>query len=268
MNLLDTLFENSDLSTEFKTKVSTIFEAAVSEQADKRLQESLDAIQETYDRKLNEEREKFITEQSTFLEQFIDRIVLEWAEENSPRLDNQIKVDIAESFMDGLKNLFLEHNVNVEEATAKDVVEALEARNAELTEELEQTIFKAEAIAEALESHLKAEIVAEMTVGLTDTQAEKVIKLTENFTFESPEEFKTRVGYIVEAFGGASYIPPIPQDAKPEVVQIGFIDPESGEYVVPVGGATTGTTQGTNESVTPIQRSNSLIEATLRSIKK
>ena len=53
--------------------------------------------------------------------------------ENEIAIEAGIKVEMAESLMSGLKNLFVEHNVAVSEETV-DVVESLEGQVSDLEE--------------------------------------------------------------------------------------------------------------------------------------
>ena len=59
------------------------------------------------------------------LDKYLDYVVEQWMEENEIAIEAGIKVEMAESFMTGLKSLFEDHNVDINEET-HDVVADLE----------------------------------------------------------------------------------------------------------------------------------------------
>lgn len=65
------------------------------------------------------------------VDKYLDYVVSEWMTENEIAIEAGIKVEMAESLLSGLKNLFVEHNVAVSEETV-DVVESLEGQVSEL----------------------------------------------------------------------------------------------------------------------------------------
>lgn len=276
MNLLESLFNGTEITEEFKSKVETLFEAAVNEKVDALVAEKVKAIEETFDRKLEEAKETFITEKSEILESFIDAAVSEWANENSQVLDDIMKVQIAESFLDGLRNLFVEHNVQIPDTNTVSIIESLQTEIVRLQEENEKLAEQGETVAEALESFLKADIVSEATINLSDIQADRVSKICEAFEFNSKEDFAKKVSYVVEGITGvAGVTPPIPDQVPEDKTVLGFLDPQKGYTIPPAapGGATTGTTQGdteagVTETVIREVKVNPLVEATLNILKK
>lgn len=192
---VSSLFEGEDLSEEFKGKVSTIFEAAVADQVASKTAELKEEMEAEYATKLEES----VAEVKENLNDYLDYVVNEWAEENKVALEAGVKVEMAENFMEGLKNLFYENNVQIDEETI-DVVADLEgtieeqaARNNGLVNE---SIELKKEIAD-----LKASIAfGEMSEGLTDTQVDRMKTLAETVDTSDLEVYKAKLGTIKETF--------------------------------------------------------------------
>ena len=128
---IESIIEGEDLSEEFKGKISLVFEAALNEEVNKRTE----TIREELTRSLDESLEEAVTEKldtiTENVDKYLDYVVSEWMSENEIAIESGIKVEMAESLMTGLKNLFVEHNVTVSEETV-DVVSNLETNVADL----------------------------------------------------------------------------------------------------------------------------------------
>ena len=185
----------SDLSEDFKSKATVMFESAVANQV---TEEKL-ALKEEYETKLEEQRKEIEDELEEKVDSYLTYIAEEWMKENELAVENGIQVEIAENFLKGMKDLFVESYVEVPENKV-DVV-------AEMTEELTN---KSEALDEAIDTNIelkkelvgmkKAQIVIECTDGLADTQMDKLNDLLEMVDFEDAVQFTGRVKSIVETY--------------------------------------------------------------------
>mgnify|MGYP001043070857 CR=1 FL=1 len=193
------IFEGMDLSEEFTSKVTLVFEAAVHEaanaKADKIIAEKTEALETEMKESVDSAVEKIVEN----LDSYLDYVVEEWMKENELAIETGVKVEMAESLMNGLKGLFEEHNIDVSEETV-DVVAALE----EEVEELKTTAN--ESINENVELHkqisaLKAEkVFDEMTEDLTITQRERLKVLSEKLNVSDISEYKTDLNTLKESF--------------------------------------------------------------------
>ena len=193
------IFEGMDLSEEFTSKVTLVFEAAVHEaanaKADKIIAEKTEALETEMKESVDSAVEKIVEN----LDSYLDYVVEEWMKENELAIETGVKVEMAESLMEGLKGLFEEHNIEVSEETV-DVVAALE----EEVEELKTTAN--ESINENVELHkqiaaLKAEkVFDEMTEDLTITQRERLKVLSEKLNVSDISEYKTDLNTLKESF--------------------------------------------------------------------
>jgi hypothetical protein len=209
-NDFSSIFEGMDLSEDFKEKASLVFEAAVNEAATEKAlsvaEEIEESIREEFEVSLNEATEEFqssldeaIEEVVENLDGYLDYIVKEWMNENELAIESGIKVEMAESFMDGLKELFYEHNVEIDEDTV-DVVSALE----EELDESKRIANKAINVRLDLEEEvqkLRAEkLFFEMTEGLSAAQIERFRILAEKVDNEDLDEYVENLNTLKESF--------------------------------------------------------------------
>lgn len=198
MELLKALFENAELPTDFKEKTTTLFEAAV----DERVKSELAQFQESYEKQLTEAKEAFATEAVATLDSLIEETVLEWAKENAVGLDSEIKGQIAESFLQGLKGVFEKADIELSGDTAGKELVKLQEQNAALDADAKAAkAALVEAEGKLVQIKIK-EIIGQVTEGLADTQVHRVAKLCEAFDFKSEEDFRAKAALVVEAVGG------------------------------------------------------------------
>jgi len=106
---------------------------------------------------------------------------------------------MAESLLGGLKDLFNEHNIEIDEDTF-DVVDSLEKQVAEL-EEGSNGLVNENIELKAAISSMKAEKVFEsMTEGLSENQVERFKVLSEKLDVEDIEDYTSNLSVIKESF--------------------------------------------------------------------
>lgn len=184
-----------DLSEEFRNKAATLFEAAVNA----KVTAELAALEEKFDSALNDKVEQIKEEQTNQIDQYLTAVVAEWAKENEEKLKVSVRAEIAESFMNGLRDLLEEHYIEVPEE-AVDVVEALSAKNDEIAEELFAAHEAMEALQEELAALKKKNAIAEASAGMTETQADRFAQLAEGLQFD--DTFITKLNVIKESVVG------------------------------------------------------------------
>lgn len=196
---VEEMFEGQDLSEDFKTKAAVVFEAAVNNQ----LAEHAEQLEEEFAERLEEQTTLAVNELIEQVDTYLDYVVEQWMEDNELAIDRGIKAEMAESFMNGLFNLYQEHNINVPEESEDvldEMAEALEKMEDRLDEVLEENIQLKSALTEAA----KADIYDQVCEGLTETQAEKLIRLSEGISYEDEDDFAEKVEIIKESYFGAS----------------------------------------------------------------
>jgi hypothetical protein len=120
-------------------------------------------------------------------------------EENRLAIQNGLRAEIAENFMNSLKGLFVESYIEVPEGKV-DLVDELAAANEELEENFNRAVAKQIALSEELETLKRAAIIREAARDLAETQIEKLNTLVEDIDFDDEETFAAKVSTIKEAY--------------------------------------------------------------------
>jgi len=183
------------LSEEFKEKTAVIFEAAVKT----KLSEEVTRLEEQYAEELAEEVSSIKEDLVGKVDSYLNYVVESWMEENKLAVQNGLRTEIAENFMNSMKDLFVESYVEVPESKV-DLVDELAEQVSELEEKLNSTTGDAISLAEELETYKRNTIIAEASRDLADTQAEKLRELAESVDFESEDQFVKKVATIKESY--------------------------------------------------------------------
>ena len=100
--------------------------------------------------------------------------------------------EIVEDIMAGLRNLFVEHYIDIPEEKV-DVLGDMEQHIAELSSKLDESLEKNVQLSTQLGEMAREKTIEEAAEGLTDTEVEKFKGLAEELVFESEEGFKAKL---------------------------------------------------------------------------
>ena len=120
-------------------------------------------------------------------------------EENKLAVQNGLRTEIAETFMNKMKDLFVESYIDVPESKV-DLVDELAGQVEELEESLNKQTGDSIKLVEELETYKRESIIIESSRGMAETQVEKLRGLVENVDFEDEESFASKVETIRESF--------------------------------------------------------------------
>ena len=198
---IEALVQGEELSEDFKTKASTIFEAAVYQKVMEVSTKKTEELEEEYQQGLQEEIISFRDELTEKVDGYLNYVVEEWMKENELALDSSLRSEITEEFIAGLKGLFTEHYIEVPEEKV-DMVENLFDRVEELETKLNTKIEENVKVTNELNEYRKNKIVEEVSNDLADTQSEKLKELTEGVSMEEGdvEDFENKVKQIKESY--------------------------------------------------------------------
>lgn len=192
---VDALLEGESLSPEFKQKATTIFEAAVNA----RVAAIVEEIQTDFQAQFEEAYEELQTELAEKVDEYLNYMVNEWIEENQVAIEKGLRAEIAEEFMEGLRNLFMESYIDIPEDKV-DVVEELASRVEELEEAYNDQLQKNVAQAREINEHKKISSIHAACEGLTQTQVEKLKALAEGVEFTTEDEFVGKLETLKESY--------------------------------------------------------------------
>lgn len=192
---IDALFSGEELSEEFKDKATTIFEAAVRSRVEAIVEEVVTENEQIME-EAAEEYQATLTEQ---VDEYLNYVVEQWMEDNQLAVETGLRVEIAEEFIGGLKNLFMEHYIEVPEEKA-DLVEEMAQAVAEMEEKLNEQVEQNAELNKQLCESKSAEIIAQICEGLTTVQAEKIKALAEGVDFTTEGEYSQKLAVIRENY--------------------------------------------------------------------
>ena len=220
MGELNALVESeATLSDEFKEKTAVIFEAAVKS----KLSEEIDRLETQYKEELEEEVSSTKSELVEKVDSYLNYVVENWIKENEIAIENGLRTEIAEGFMDKLKDLFTESYIQVPESKV-DLVDELAEQVEELETKLNETTQKVIDQSGEIEEMTKDRIINESASDLADTQVEKLKSLVNDLDFEDAEKYAEKVKTIKEAHfsqetGSSDESPMIEEDGHDEVME-------------------------------------------------
>lgn len=194
---VEEIFGSEELTEEMKERTATLFEAAINERVNEFRQELL----EDHVRSLSEHMYHLTTELTEKVDEYLSYVVEKWVDENELAIESGIRTEVAENFMNGLRNLFMESNISVPEEKT-DLVEELAAEVEALTETVnglyeENVSLRQENLMTECEN-----IFHDVSYGLADTQIERLSSLTEGIEFEDADQYREKVEIIKETYFG------------------------------------------------------------------
>ena len=214
---MDELSGDHDASDEFKMKAKVIFESALNQ----KLQLEVARLEEEFSARFESE----ITDIAEKVEGFLNYTSQQWLEENKLVVENGIRNELSESFMQGLKGLFEDHYVTLPDEKY-DIFESMVAKLDDMEDKLNEQIETNVKLQSGMSSFQRGALVAEAAWDLTEAGKEKLAQLSEGVEFESETVFRQKLNILKESFTENTA-----QDTATEGSQM--ISEEAGEPVEP-----------------------------------
>jgi len=192
---MDALLSGENLSEEFVTKATTIFEAAVIARAEEVISEAEEQLMEEFEVAVEAIKEDLAAK----VDGYLNYMVEEWMKDNEIAIQSGLKAEITEEFLSGLRDLFIEHNIDIPEDKV-DIVEELAAQLEATEAVLNEEIARGIELSQALNEQKKIEAIYTACEGLTQTQVEKMKSLAEGVDFTTEEEFTTKLDTLKESY--------------------------------------------------------------------
>ena len=205
---LATLFDgNEDLSEEFRGKASSLFEAMVTARVANQIQQ----IEESLISEAAELMEEFKADLTEKVDSYLGYVIEKWVEDNALAVENGLRTDIAESFINSMKNLFAEHYIDVPEEKY-DVLGEMQAQLEEVSAKLDEQISANVELHNNNVALLKHGVFAVVSEDLAKTDAEKFKSLVADVEFENADIFEEKLNVIKENYFPASKSTTIVED--------------------------------------------------------
>jgi hypothetical protein len=238
---LQALIANEEgLAEGFKEKAATIFEAAVNSKVNEAVSkkeaeleatiaERVTALEEQYateiEEGLNETRGELVEK----IDSYLNYVVETWMEENKLAVEAGLRTEIAETFMNNLKDLFTESYIEVPESKI-DLVDDLVEQVEELENQLNSQTEKNMQMSESVKSMKKEVCIREASKDLAETQVEKLRSLAESVDFTTEEDFASKISTLKESYFAQK--PVETTEAPVEMVNESVVEEEADETEV------------------------------------
>ena len=220
---VNALLSGEELSEDFKVKAKTVFEAALNA----RTEQIEEAIVHQYEQKLAEEVEAIKEELTERLDSYLEYVSEEWLQENALEVEQGLKTEMTESFLQGMKGLFEDHYVTIPE-DRYDVLESMVEKLDEMENKLNEQIQRNVALNRRLAESVTEVIFAEVSEGLALSQKDKLASLAENVEFDSESDYREKLVTLRESY--------FPRNAGTQRDNSDYIVEET-DYSQPVSGS-------------------------------
>ena len=183
------------LSEEFKSKATTIFEAAVHA----KVVDEVNARMEQQAKEQEAGSQEFQKELTEKVDGYLTYVVEEWMKENELAIERGIRSELVEDFMSGIKTLFTEHYIDIPEEKV-DMVDDLFTKVEDLETSLDEEINRGVELQKELAQFKKDDALKQSTKDLADTDSEKIAKLAEGIEFENTEQYIEKLNVLKESY--------------------------------------------------------------------
>jgi hypothetical protein len=192
---LEAIFDGEDLTEDFMDKVSTIFEAAINE----RIEAKEEELQSEYEATLAEHLESVTSQLTEKIDDYLSYVVEEWVNDNKLVLENGLRTEIAENFIQGLKDLFQDNYVELPEEKIDLFVEVNQI-NEDIESALDEQINTNIELKKSILEYRCNEILEHHCHDLVDTDAEKLRTLAEGIEFDNEDQYRDKISILKESY--------------------------------------------------------------------
>ena len=133
------------------------------------------------------------------LDQYLNYVINEWMTENQVAIERGLRTELAENFINQLKDLFESSFIDVPDEKY-NILDDMYGANSELQEALNSTIAENMQLRNEITARLCAEAFIEQTSDLADTEIEKLASLAEGIEFDSVNQYKQKVAILKETY--------------------------------------------------------------------
>jgi len=190
------LFKDEEhLSEEFKTQAASLFEATVVARVNQQVEIIENELVEEASKAFDEAKEKLVEN----VDKYLSYVTEQWLKENELAVENGLRSEITESFIEGMKQVFTEHYIEMPEEKY-DVLAEQQNQIDELKSKLDEEISKSVAISEAKEQLQKEKVFRSVVDDLAETEVEKFATLIEDVSYDNEEMYTSKLNVIKENY--------------------------------------------------------------------
>jgi len=196
-NIQKLVEDEENLSEGFKTKAALIFKTEV----DAKVSEVEERLSEEYNEKMENELAEAVETLTSNIDEYLSYAVENWMKDNEVAIESSLRTGLAENFIGQLRTLFTENFIEVPEAKV-DLFTKIEDELSEAKTNLQKSEEIVEGLAAKVDRLEREKILSEESEGLVKTQASKLATMAEGVEFDSPEQFRSKLGTLKEFYFG------------------------------------------------------------------
>lgn len=208
------LSTESELSEEFKSKATSLFEAVVTARVAHEVEIMEDALAEQAAEIVAEMHQELVDK----VDAYLTYVAEQWMEENAVAIENGLRTEVTEDFIAGLKVLFQENYIEVPEEKY-DVLGEMQKQIEELTGKVNESVAEAVELKKALTESKRDAVFTKVTSDLAQTESEKLRGLIEEVEFESEELFEQKLNVIKNNYFPKNVVEAAPITEEQSVIQ-------------------------------------------------
>ena len=193
--VLDELGTSVDATDDFKAKAKVIFESALNQ----KLKLEVERLEEEFSTRFEQE----ITQIAEKVEGFLNYTSEQWLQENKLVVENGIRNELSESFMQGLRSLFEDHYVTLPDEKY-DIFESMVAKLDDMENKLNEQIEANVALASSMSGFQRQAVLSDVSWDLSEAGKERMAGLAESVEFESEDSFRQKLEILKESFVGST----------------------------------------------------------------
>lgn len=198
---LDGIFEAVEIAPELKENFKTAFNNAVKANsaalAESYIDEIVEKSEQYVEQAIAESSEELHEAIVAQVDRFMNVAVDEWMVENEIAIESELKSSMFESMFNGLKNLFIEHNVSL----PSEKVDVVAEMSNELQEMEEHTRYLTQRLNESedkVEELVRDKTISEGVQHLTESQRERVYEIMEGSSLDNLESVISMVESVTK----------------------------------------------------------------------
>lgn len=192
---VEAMFGGQDLSEDFVSKATTIFEAAVVS----KVNEILESVTVDFEAELEAETVTINESLSSRLDDYLEYVAEEWMQENELAVEQGVRAEIVENFMTGLRGLFAENYIDIPEEKV-DLVDELASKVTDLESSINEEMERNIVLRKELVESKKAAILSSACEEITESQAVKLASLSEGVEFEDEAAYAEKLETLKESY--------------------------------------------------------------------
>jgi hypothetical protein len=223
------LFAGEELSEEFRTKATSLFEAVVSA----RVISEVTQIEEELVAEAEAQISSFKDELVEKVDSYLNYVAETYVKDNELVIENVLKNEITNDFLVGLKNLFKEHYIEVPEEKY-DVLGEMQKQIDELKSKLDETMAANVELHSKTVELTKESVFAKVTETLAQTESEKFKALTADVAFENAGIYEEKLNVIKENYFPKDKSVLSETKLEDDNIELSENSPELGRYVAAI----------------------------------